>query len=587
VSKNQLNITKYLDAYKAAAKWQRQAVEHALNVLKSVPDVTRAIASIQKGLNKNNTIPRYAKHKADLLGPYWKQVDARRIFLKQMIRALTSDKALADEDHSTPLVSYFKGYADHLQKAVCGIEQLRIDDVENIHPEQGQSHAYRRYSAQQTDALRRHIMKNTLNLSRPERASCMEVAMQELKFLLTEIEPEWTAWQAGKQQEHRRSSELVQHRLKMRAMLESDGAEWMEDENDGALDAATEPLPDGTCRFRLCNPEEVKAFLGQPISRQKLAGTDQTMLEQVKRQGGMVSLATVPEDYRAALSDFRIRFPNMAELGDLIEGALNLSTLGGTDIPLQLSSGPIIMSGPPGTGKTMGLRYLSDRLGVAFTMIGCAELTNGFDISGSSRGWGTGKPGLIGRMLIRDKAANGIVVLDELDKCHDSQSNFPPTQALFTLLERESAAHFKDEFLDIEMDASRINWLATANDYERIPEPLRDRATRICIAAPTIVQRVSIAGYLYQDLCQQNRDAWGKFFAPELDPAVAWMLASLQDVSIRGMKRALMACLMSVAGSSSGSLDEGSLYVRESDAAKVPGLRPGGLDQSGYDGLIH
>lgn len=102
MSKNQLNTTQHLDAYKAAAKWQRQAVEHALNELMSAPDETRAIASIQKGLNKNNTIPRYAKHKADLLGPYWKQVDARRIFLKERIRALTSDKALADEDHSTP-----------------------------------------------------------------------------------------------------------------------------------------------------------------------------------------------------------------------------------------------------------------------------------------------------------------------------------------------------------------------------------------------------------------------------------------------------------------------------------------------------
>jgi len=586
VSKNQLNITKHLDAYKAAAKWQRQAVEHALNELVSAPDETRAIASIQKGLNKNNTIPRYAKYKADLLGPYWKQVDARRIFLKEMIRALTSDKALATEDHSTPLVSYFKGYADHLQKAMCGIEQLHIDDVENLHPEQGQSHAYRRYSAQQADALRRHIMKNTLSLSRPERASCMEVAMQELKFLLTEIEPEWTAaWQAGKPHEYRHSSVLAQQRRKMHAMRESDRSGSIKDEQP---DEAVKQLPEGVCRFRLCNPEEVKSFLERSESgRKNLAVSDQTMLEQLNRQVGMVALATVPAGYRAALSDFRIRFPNMIELADLIEGALNLSTLGGLDIPLQLSSGPIILSGPPGTGKTMGLRYLSERLGVAFTMIGCAELTNGFDISGSSRGWGTGKPGLIGRMLIRDRAANGIVVLDELDKCHDNQSNFPPTQALYTLLERESAAHFKDEYLDIEMDASRINWMATANDYERIPEPLRDRATRICVAAPTLSQRVPIAGYLYQDLCQQNRDAWGKFFAPELDPAVAWMLASLQDVSIRGMKRALMECLMSVAGSSNGSLGEGSLFVSESDAAKVPGLRPGGLDQSGYNGLIH
>jgi len=407
----------------------------------------------------------------------------------------------------------------------------------------------------------------------------MEVAKQELAFLLAEIEVSWQLWQVQMERADSRISRLQKSRYKEQSRQASDAS---------MTDKTPENLPEGTCDFQLCRYEEVKAYLDAPAQgKQRLTGMDKDALARLKQQGGKVALATVPETYRTIISGFRAQFPNMVELADMIEGSLNLSTLGGVEVPLQLASGPIILSGPPGTGKTMGLRYLSEQLGVAFSMIGCAELTNGFDLSGSSRGWGTGKPGMISRMLIREKAANGIIVLDELDKCHNSQSNFPPTQALFTLLERESAAHFKDEYFDFEMDASRINWMATANDYKRIPEPLRDRATRICIGAPTAVQRVSIAGYLYQDLRQRNHDAWGRYFVPELDPSVAWMIASLKAISIRGMKQKLMACLTAVAGSNSGALEEGGLYVSESDAVKVLGTGASGPGHTGGNGLIH
>jgi len=576
--KNTFKIQHQIDAYQSAARWQEQAMRHVVKMTENEPDTDKAIATAQKSLNKNHVIPRHAKRHADERTLHWKHVDKRRIYLKKKISELVNSEASDTEAGLAALQSYFTAYANCIPEVLRGIGQLCLN-MGNANLRRYPALFFKQYKDEQYTALHRFMMKSSHSMPMSERAMQMDITMQELSFLLAEIESEWNLWQVGIKHEYQRIPKRQKRRCEVQAGHVFD---------DALKDVVQEQLPEGTCGFQLCNPDDIQGFLElSGDCKQRLIGIEKDALEKLKRYGGMAALATVPMTYRDVLSGFRARFPNMVELADLIEGALNLSTLGGTDIPLQLSSGPIILSGPPGTGKTIGLRYLSERLGVAFTMIGCAELTNGFDISGMSRGWGTSKPGMIARMLIRDKAANGIVVLDELDKCHDSQSNFPPTQALFTLFERETATHFKDEYFDFEMDASRINWMVTANDYKRIPEPLRDRATNIRIGAPTLRQRVSIAGYLYQDLCRQNNAAWGKYFAPDLDPSVAWMVASLEGVSIRGMKRALMSCLTAAAGSTSGVLEEGSLHINENDAVNVLGACSGRPEQSDSNGLIH
>ena len=68
----------------------------------------------------------------------------------------------------------------------------------------------------------------------------------------------------------------------------------------------------------------------------------------------------------------------------------------------------------------------------------------------------------------------GLVVLDEVDKS-GGDHRYDPMGALYTLLERDTAASFKDEFIDLDMDASHILWIATANDESAIPEPILNR----------------------------------------------------------------------------------------------------------------
>ena len=62
-------------------------------------------------------------------------------------------------------------------------------------------------------------------------------------------------------------------------------------------------------------------------------------------------------------------------------------------------------------------------------------------------------------------------MLDEVDKA-GGDHRYDPMGALYGLLERDTAVHFRDEFIDVDMDASHILWVATANNESAIPEPI-------------------------------------------------------------------------------------------------------------------
>src|SRR3546814_6501090 len=135
-------------------------------------------------------------------------------------------------------------------------------------------------------------------------------------------------------------------------------------------------------------------------------------------------------------------------------------------------------------------------------------------LSGSSQSWNSGGPGIVFNTLAGAPHANPLILLDEIDKAMDSK--YPPTNALYRLLEHHSAARFRDEaFPDIQLDASAINWVLTANDIERIPLPLRSRMQCFDVPEPNVAQRQSIVAQLYRTLIEN--EVWGRHFCDTLD----------------------------------------------------------------------
>ena len=97
-----------------------------------------------------------------------------------------------------------------------------------------------------------------------------------------------------------------------------------------------------------------------------------------------------------------------------------------------------------------------------------SSLTAGWVLTGASAQWHNARPGKVAQTLIEGEYANPVVVLDEVDKS-GGDHRYDPMGALYSLLERDTAASFKDEFIDVDMDASHILWIATANDERRSP----------------------------------------------------------------------------------------------------------------------
>jgi ATP-dependent Lon protease len=133
-------------------------------------------------------------------------------------------------------------------------------------------------------------------------------------------------------------------------------------------------------------------------------------------------------------------------------------------------------------------------------------------------------------LLAYQPQANPVVVLDELDKT-DQQRQYDPLAALYTLLEPRCARDFIDLSIgDFAIDASHVNWIATANSTDGIPAPLLSRMTVLNVQAPTPEQVADIAQSIYGRMRAEN--SWGSAFAPRLEEQVVAKLRNLPPRSL-------------------------------------------------------
>jgi ATP-dependent Lon protease len=221
--------------------------------------------------------------------------------------------------------------------------------------------------------------------------------------------------------------------------------------------------------------------------------------------------------------------PNFSEVIDDLKKYVALSVAGNE----PMSFTPILLLGEPGIGKTHFARELAARLGTGHEFISMSSLTAGWVLSGASSQWNNAKPGKVAHTLVHGDFANPIVVLDEVDKA-GGDSRYDPMGALYGLLERDTARAFKDEFIDIDIDASHILWVTTANDERGIPEPILNRMNVYEVPRPDHDAAISIAAALYREIISQHD--WG--FPPEADEAVLERLGSMPP---RDMRKRLLA----------------------------------------------
>lgn len=247
---------------------------------------------------------------------------------------------------------------------------------------------------------------------------------------------------------------------------------------------------------KIFNVDEIDAML------EARGKGDRERLQQLKawaahmrRHAGYRLVQPFPTQFDA----LRDQLPNCARAIDAIEAMCALA-LGYED---TFVPEPLLLLGPPGVGKTLLVELLAGEVGVEFEAVSLAAAQGSFQIIGTSLHWSTAAPGQVWRLLAMGRSANGILLLDEVDKAGGDERCLTET-ALLDLLEPRTARRLVDQATDVAMDASALWKLGTANELGPVSAPIRSRLEVITIDAPTRSELIEIYVRQWRAHCEDR-----------------------------------------------------------------------------------
>jgi len=202
--------------------------------------------------------------------------------------------------------------------------------------------------------------------------------------------------------------------------------------------------------------------------------------------------------------------------------------------------------GPPGVGKTSLGQSIARAMGRKFVRISLGGVHDEAEVRGHRRTYVGALPGNIIQAIRRAGSRDCVLMLDEIDKMGAGVQG-DPSSAMLEVLDPEQNATFRDNYLAVPFDLSRVVFITTANVLETIPGPVRDRMEIISLAGYTPGEKLQIAlRYLVRRQMEANGLKEGQ---AEIEPAALERIigAYTREAGVRNLEREIGRVLRHVA----------------------------------------
>jgi ATP-dependent Lon protease len=257
-----------------------------------------------------------------------------------------------------------------------------------------------------------------------------------------------------------------------------------------------------------------------------------------------------------------------AGLDDIKERMLEFIAVGARK--KEVGGSIILFVGPPGVGKTSLGKAIAEAVNRPFFRFSVGGMRDEAEIKGHRRTYIGAMPGKIIQALKQVKAANPVIMIDEVDKIgNDFRGD--PSSALLEVLDPEQNSDFMDHYLDVRFDLSHVLFLLTANQLDTVPAPLMDRAEIIRLPGYIASEKMEIAR---KHLLPRQMEAHG-LTSKDVKISRSAIARIVEDYArepgVRGVEQLLKKILRK------------SAYKLESKET-LPGLTIGARDLSDYIG---